>query len=166
MWAANCSFHTAWGAKLLRTARGKSCHRKRATATAGKTEKVHSFEESTCRNPMAKGWRRERLSCRKPDMPCDTSVHLTLISLQQKHRGGVASAESALPITSSKTHLHSTDLLSQGRLGGAGYSTLAIKKPCCRLPTLLALGDLTQKFLEVPLPHAELGRAANFCFIW
>ena len=117
MWAASCSFHTASGAKLLRTARGKSCHRKRATATAGKTEKVHSFEESACRNWTEKGWRRERLSCRKPDMPCNTTVHLTLISLQQRHPRGVVSTESALPITSSKTHLYSTDLLTRGRGG-------------------------------------------------
>lgn len=104
----------------------KSCHRKQATATVDKTEKAHSFEESVCRNWIEKGWRRQRRSCRKQDMPCDTSVHLTFISLQQRHRGDAAITESSVPITSSQIHLYSTDLLTQGR-GKAAHRCWPLK---------------------------------------
>lgn len=100
MWAASCSFLT----KLLRTARLWSCHRKWAAVTAVQIEKVHSFEEATCKNWTEKGWSRHSLSRRKPDMPWHKYMSDNL-SHFSRDTGGVLTMQKALSVTSSEMHL-------------------------------------------------------------
>lgn len=95
--------HRYW-TKLLRTARLWSCHRKWAAVTAAQIEKVHSFEESTCKNWTEKGWSRHSLSRRKPDMPWHKYMSDNL-SHFSRDTGGALTMQKTLSVTSSKMHL-------------------------------------------------------------